>query len=183
MIVAWTGIRGGLSLAAALAIPLTLGSGVLFPQRDQIIFLTYGVILVTLVVQGLTLPLLIRLLHVTGDQSRAEEENAARLTATKAALVRLEALAVEDWVPFDVADHLRGHYVKKLRLLEGRAGGLVDPASEGYTSSYSRLHRALLSAEHEAVVRLRDEGVIADQVLHTIERNLDLERVRLDSQS
>jgi Na+/H+ antiporter len=182
MIIAWTGIRGGLSLAAALAIPLTLGSGAPFPQRERIIFLTYSVILTTLVLQGLTLPFLIRLLRVKRDGSRAREENRARLTATRAALSRLEALSAEDWAPAEVADHLREHYVAKLRLLEGREDGASDSASEEKTAAYSRLQQALLAEEHKAVVRLRDEGVIEDEVLHTIERDLDLERVRLDSQ-
>ncbi|HLK61045.1 MAG TPA: Na+/H+ antiporter [Chthonomonadaceae bacterium] len=179
MIIAWTGIRGGLSLAAALAIPLTLGSGTPFPQREQIIFLTYTVILTTLVLQGLTLPFLIRYLRVKRDGSRAQEENTARLTATKAALSRLEALSGEDWVPSGVAGHLREHYMEKLRLLEGREDGSADSAFEEKTAAYSRLQQALLAAEHKTVVRLRDEGVIEDEVLHVIERDLDLERIRL----
>jgi CPA1 family monovalent cation:H+ antiporter len=180
-IIAWTGIRGGLSLAAALAIPLTLGDGAPFPQRDRMIFLTYSVILTTLVLQGLTLPLLIKALHVKRDKTRSEEENTARLSATKAALIRLDSLAGEDWAPTEVSDHLREHYVERLHLLEGRTGGTSDSASETNTAAYSRLHRELLAAEHKAVVLLRDEGVIEDEVLHTIERDLDLERVRLDS--
>jgi CPA1 family monovalent cation:H+ antiporter len=181
MIVAWTGIRGGLSLAAALAIPLTLGNGTPFPQRDRMILLTYSVILTTLVLQGLTLPLLIRALRVKRDRSRAEEENTARLEATKSALSRLDTLSGEDWVPPEVSDHLREHYAVQLRLLEGRTSGSSDSASETITAAYSRLYQEMLAEEHRAIVLLRDEGVIEDDVLHTIERDLDLERVRLDS--
>lgn len=179
MIIAWTGIRGGLSLAAALAIPLTLGNGNPFPQRERIIFLTYSVILATLVVQGLTLPLLIRSLRVKRDSSRAQEENTARLAATKAALSRLDSLSEEDGAPAGVVDHLRDHYLVQLRLLEGREQGAADSATEEKTASYTRLHQELLAAEQEAIVCLRDEGVIEDEVLHLIERDLDLERIRL----
>jgi monovalent cation/hydrogen antiporter len=97
--VAYTGMRGAISLAAALAIPLTVQNGASFPGRDQILFLTFCVILVTLVVQGMSLPLLIRRLGLAGAESEEErEETEARLRAAEAALARLEELADEDWV-------------------------------------------------------------------------------------
>jgi len=182
-IIAWTGIRGGLSLAAALAIPLTLRNGQPFPQRERIIFLTYSVILTTLVLQGLTLPFLIRTLRIKRDGSRDKEENTARLAAARAALNRLDALSGEDWAPPEVAHHLRGHYEKRLRLLEGRERGASDADTEENSAAYARLQQALLAAEHKAVVGLRDEGAIEDEVLHIIEHDLDLERIRLDSRT
>ncbi len=182
MIVAWTGIRGGLSLAAALAIPLTLGNGAPFPHRDMMIFLTYCVILVTLVLQGLTLPILIRVLKVKSDRSREEEENNARLQGTRAALSRLDILSDESWAPAEVSEHLREHYLAKLRLLEGRVHGSSNITSETNRSAYSKLHEELLAAEHRAIVLMRDEGEIEDDVLHTIERDLDLQRVQLGTE-
>lgn len=178
-IVAWTGIRGGLSLAAALAVPLTLSNGAPFPERHRIIFLTFSVILVTLVLQGLSLPGLIRRLRLKGDRSQEREENEARLKATEAALTRLEALTAEEWVPPGIADHLREHYATRLRLYKRRVAKGDGGPHEERTAAYHRLQRELLEAEHEAVVRLRDEGAISDDVLHTIERELDLERIRL----
>lgn len=181
-IIAWTGIRGGLSLAAALAIPLALGNGAPFPQRKRIIFLTYSVILVTLVLQGLSLPFLIRGLRVKRDRSREKEENTARLAAARAALDRLDALSGEDWAPAREAAHLRKHYEKRLQLLEGRADGTSDAVAEDNAAAYSRLQQALLAEEHLAATRLRDDGVIEDEVFHDFERELDLERIRLESQ-
>jgi CPA1 family monovalent cation:H+ antiporter len=128
MIVAWTGLRGGLSLAAALALPLTLGNGMPFPQRDLIIFLTYSVILTTLVIQGLTLPVLIRCLGIKQDGSRDQEENRARMAAVQAALLRLQALSLEDWVAPEVAERLRERYAARLQVLQGRAD-LFPPAA------------------------------------------------------
>lgn len=183
MIIAWTGIRGGLSLAAALAIPLTTGSGKPFPFRDQIIFLTYSVILSTLVIQGLTLPLLIRFLRVKRDVSRDQEENEARLASALASISRLDTLATEDWVPDDVAAHLRVHYEEQIRLLKGRVDGTSNPTVEQNSAAYTRLQQELLEAGHKAVVSLRDKGDIEDEVMHTVERDIDLERVRLDSQN
>ena len=174
--------RGSLSLAAALAIPLTIKNGAPFPQRDRIIFLTYCVILTTLVLQGLSLPALVRRLGLKKDRSRSREENEARLAATKAALGRLDALSTESWAPPEVAEHLREHYLSRLRLLQGRADGSSDAPSEERSAAYSRLQQELLAAEHQAVVRLRDEGIIDDDVLHAIERELDLDRIRLASQ-
>jgi CPA1 family monovalent cation:H+ antiporter len=182
MIVAWTGLRGGLSLAAALALPLTLGNGMPFPQRDLIIFLTYSVILTTLVIQGLTLPVLIRCLGIKQDGSRDQEENRARMAAVQAALLRLQALSLEDWVAPEVAERLRERYAARLQVLQGRADGASTASSEEYWTIYSHLQQELLAAEHTEIVRLRDAGQIDDSVLHAIERELDLERVRLGLQ-
>ena len=103
--IAWAGVRGAVSLAAALALPTDV------PDRDLIVFVTFAVILVTLVGQVLTLPLLIRVLRVEDDDSGADREDAkARIKAAEAALARLEELAVEDWVHEDTAERMRGQY-------------------------------------------------------------------------
>jgi len=177
-ILGWTGIRGALSLAAALAIPLTVHNGAPFPARDRIIFLTFGVILVTLVLQGLTLPALISRLGVKDDDSAEREENEARLRATEAALERLEALAGEEWAPPEAIDDLRRHYTRRLHRLRARSDGRPDGRHEALLQQSGRLQQELLDAEHNTVIALRDQGVINDQVLHEIERDLDLERGR-----
>jgi CPA1 family monovalent cation:H+ antiporter len=178
VIVGWAGIRGALSLAAALAIPLTVRSGAPFPERDRIIFLTFGVILVTLVLQGLTLPVLIRRLGVEDDGSAEREENEARLRAAEAGLDRLEAIAAEQRAPQELIDDLRRHYIHRLRRLRARSDGSFDGRHEEQLQQSRQLQRELLDAEHTTVIELRDQGVINDQVLHEIERDLDLERVR-----
>jgi Na+/H+ antiporter len=177
-ILGWTGIRGALSLAAALAIPLTVHSGAPFPDRDWIIFLTFSVILVTLVLQGLTLPALIRRLGVKDDGSAEREENEARLRATEAGLNRLEALAAEEWAPPEAIDDFRRQYTRRLHRLRARSGGRPDGRDEAMLQQGRRLQQELLDAEHNTVIALRDQGVINDEVLHKIERDLDLERVR-----
>src|SRR5438876_1071064 len=117
LIVAWTGMRGGVSLAAALALPLTLTGSVPFPQRDLVIFFTFGVILVTLVGQGLSLGPIVRLLGLERDSSLEREHAQAHLVAARAALSRLDELATETWVPEDARIKMRSHYEQKLRTL------------------------------------------------------------------
>src|SRR5438132_6740334 len=109
-LIAWSGMRGAVSLAAALAIPLSTNAGTAFPERDLIIFLTFCVILGTLVVQGLTLPAVIRGLRIEPDHLEDREDAKARIKAADAALARLDELEVEDWVREDTAERLRGLY-------------------------------------------------------------------------
>ena len=109
-VLAWSGMRGAVSLAAALALPLTTDLGSLFPDRDLIVFLTFAVILGTLVIQGLTLPGVIRLLDLEDDGLAEKEDAKARIHAAEAALARLEELLDEEWVREDTAERLRGLY-------------------------------------------------------------------------
>src|SRR5437879_6390230 len=119
-IVAWTGMRGVVSLAAALALPLTVQDGSPFPGRELILFLTFVVILATLVVQGLSLPALIRWLGVEDDRSEEKEERQARLLANQSALARIEELAGSDPVSRDTAQRIRSEYEDRIRQLEVR---------------------------------------------------------------
>src|SRR6266516_3964547 len=116
-IVAWMGMRGGVSLAAALALPLSLSSGVPFPQRDLVIFFTFCVILATLVGQGLSLMPIIQFLELQPDSSLEREHAQAHIVGARAALSRLDQLATEEWVPQDALSHLRSFYEKKLDAL------------------------------------------------------------------
>ena len=137
-----------------------------------------GVVELMLGLQGLTLPALIRRLGVKDDGSAEREENEARLRAAEAGLSRLEALAAEEWAPPEAIEDLRGHYTRRLRRLRARADGKTDGRHETVLQQRRRLQQELLEAEHNTVIALRDQGVINDQVLHKIERDLDLERVR-----
>jgi CPA1 family monovalent cation:H+ antiporter len=176
----WAGMRGAVSLAAALAIPLHTDSGGPFPHRALIVFLAFSVVFTTLVLQGLTLPLVIRLLHIgDGDQSEHEEAQ-ARIRAAEAALERLDELAQEDWVREDTAERMRGTYDFRRRRFAARLEGDAD-GIESRSADYQRLRVALLDAERDALLALRREGAISDEVRHRIERDLDLEHSRLDS--
>jgi monovalent cation/hydrogen antiporter len=180
LISSWSGMRGAVSLAAALALPLETDSGQPFPERELILFVTFGVILVTLVVQGLTLPALIRRLGVHDDGAEQREELQARLGATDAALARLEELAVEEWTRDDTVERLRGLYQFRRRRLKARAGIFEDDGYEDRSLAYQRLVRELLEAQRHAIIRLRNQGVISDGVMHRVERELDLEDSRLE---
>jgi NhaP-type Na+/H+ or K+/H+ antiporter len=174
MVLSWSGMRGSVSLAAALALPADT------PQRDLVIFLTFAVILATLVLQGLTLPVLIRRLGVHDDGSDAEEELRARLVATQAALARLEELGLEDWTRNDTVERMTNLYDYRRRRLKARAGKIEDDGYEDRSQTYQRMVREVLEAQRAAVVGLRNQGVISNDVMHRIERELDLEDQRLE---
>jgi monovalent cation/hydrogen antiporter len=179
-LIGWTGLRGAVTLAAALALPLTTSSGAPFPQRDLLIYLAFCVILATLVLQGLSLPLVIRLLHLEDDGSARKEETKARIYAADAAVARLEELAGEDWVREDTAERMRGLYRFRRSRFSARFDQEDDGAIEQRSQDYQRLRRELLDAERRAVVELRREGRINDDVMNLVQRDLDLEDARLD---
>jgi Na+/H+ antiporter len=179
-VVAWCGMRGAVSLAAALAIPLTTDAGAAFPQRDLIIFLTFCVILGTLVVQGLTLPAVIRAFHLEPDHLAEEEDARARIAAADAALARLEELTGEDWVRDDTAERMRGLYGFRRNRFSSRFADGDDGAIEQQSQAYQRLRRELLDAERSAVVDLRRQGDISSDVERGLLRDLDLEDARLE---
>jgi monovalent cation/hydrogen antiporter len=174
VVIAWAGIRGAVSLAAALALPNDV------PGRDLIVFITFVVILVTLVGQGLTLPGLIRVLRIQTDDGAEREDAKARIKAADAALQRLAELEGEEWVYDDTAERLRGSYRFRRNRYQARLDGIDDDGVEDRSQRYQRLRRELLDAEREAVLRLRNEGVITEDVMHRVERDLDLEDSRLD---
>jgi Na+/H+ antiporter len=180
LVIGWSGMRGAVSLAAALALPLETRAGQRFPQRNLIIFVTFGVIVATLVLQGLSLPGLIRRLGLHRDDSEAQEELRGRLRATDAALVRLEELAAEEWTRVDTVERMRGLYQFRRRRLKARAGYLADDGAQDRSLAYQRLVRELLEAQRREIVRLRNQGEISNEVMHRIERDLDLEDSRLE---
>jgi monovalent cation/hydrogen antiporter len=178
-VIAWTGMRGVISLAAALALPLQTASGAEFVWRDLIIFLTFCVILATLVVQGLSLPVLIRALGLEDDNIGDKEETHGRIQVAEAALERLDELVDEDWVREDTAERIRGLYNYRRNRFSTRFEGDPDGVEER-SSAYQQLMAELLGAQRQRLVRMRDEGKIGDEVMHRIERELDLEESRLE---
>ena len=179
---AWAGMRGAVSLAAALALPLETDAGAPLPERDLILFITFALILVTVVGQGLTLPYLIRRLGVQEDGAEEEaEEMRARWAASRAALERLDELAVEEWTLDDTVERLRGLYEFRQRRVKVRAGKIEDEDGiENRSLSYQRLMHELYTVQRRAVVELRNGGEISNDVMHRIERELDLEESRLE---
>jgi monovalent cation/hydrogen antiporter len=179
---AWSGMRGAVSLAAALALPLETDAGAPLPERDLILFLTFALILVTVVGQGLTLPYLIRRLGVQEDGEEEEaEEMRARYVAARAALERLDELAVEDWTRDDTIERLRGLYQFRQRRVKVRSGKVADDDGiEERSLAYQRLMHELYAVQRRAMVDLRNGGEISNDVMHRIERELDLEESRLE---
>jgi CPA1 family monovalent cation:H+ antiporter len=179
-VIGWMGMRGAVTLAAALGIPLTVNGGARFPDRQLIIFLAFSVIFVTLVLQGLTLPAVIRMLGLEDDGLDDKEEAKARIKAADAALDRLHELETEAWVREDTAERMAGLYRFRKTRYRARFDIDDDGAIEERSANYQRLRRELLEAERAAVVDLRRQGRISDDVMHRIERDLDLEDNRLD---
>jgi Na+/H+ antiporter len=180
-VISWAGMRGAVSLAAALAIPLETDGGAPFPARELIIFLAFAVIFATLVLQGLTLPALIRALRLEDDPSEAHEDAKARLRAAEAALARLEELTGEDWVREDTAERVAGLYRFRADRFGSRLDGRGEPDVEERSQDFQRLRRELLAAERDAVVELRRSRVISDDVMHRVLRDIALDEVRLDA--
>jgi CPA1 family monovalent cation:H+ antiporter len=177
-VIGWAGMRGSVSLAAALALPLSTDAGAPFPERDLIIFLAFVVIIATLVGQGLTLGPLIRRLGVEDDGSEEREEIAARIRLAEAAISRAEELNGADWVRADTLDRVRGMYDYRRRRFGARSDGDGDEYEER-TGAYVRLMYEIFDAQREELITLRNSGDISDEVRRRVERELDLEESRL----
>lgn len=173
-VVAWAGMRGVVSLAAALALPREV------PERDLLIFLTFSVILATLVGQGLSLPLLIRWLRVGADGDLAHDEAQARAATAEAAVARLDELAVEWPTHLELIDQLRGIYQHRTRHADAHRHGPTG-AAEQELLEHREIRHAVIEAERQAAIAMRDRGIISDEVLRAIERDLDLEEVRMEA--
>ena len=180
LIAAWSGMRGAVSLAAALALPLRTHNGTPLPDRNLIIFLTFAVIFSTLVVQGLSLPTLIRRLGVTRDGQEDAEEVRARLVATKAALAQLDELSGEEWTREDTIERMRRAYEYRKRRFAARAGKIEDDGYEDRSLAYQHLVQIVLAAQRDALVDLRNRGEISNELMNRVVRELDLEESRLE---
>jgi monovalent cation/hydrogen antiporter len=182
VIMGWAGMRGAVSLAAALSLPLETDAGAPFPERDLVIFLAYCVVLFTVVGQGLTLPALIRRLGVVDDGADEEaEEQAARIAAAEAALEALDGLAEQEWARADTVERLRRLYAFRRRRFATLRGDLED--EDGIVDrsfAYQRLMHGVIEAQRAAIVRMRNQGLISADVMRRVERDLDLEETRLE---
>jgi CPA1 family monovalent cation:H+ antiporter len=174
-LVGWAGMRGVLSLAAAFSLPEKLSNGAPFPYRDLIIFLTFCVIFATLVVQGLSMPSLIRLLGLAGGSGGYEEETLARRKMISAALKTLDRIRNEkNGQPKELLDQFETYYRQRLALLEHRGDGASgDPQTE--ILAYRRhVAQELRNAERSVALDLRNRNKIHDEVLRRLEHELDL---------
>lgn len=180
LLIGWTGMRGVVSLAAALALPLTISGGSPFPKRDLILFLTFCVILVTLVLQGFTLPILVRWLKVVDDVDIEREEMEGRLRAAEAAVARIEEITSQDdsLAEAEMVQWLQTQYRDRIRRISACCVAM-DEGSFDQLAAFQDLQHEVITTERRTAIRLRNQGVINDEVLHRIERDLDLEETRL----
>ena len=175
-VVAWTGMRGAISLAGALALPFVLSSGAPFPQRNLIIFITFFSILATLVLQGLTLPPLIRALHLEDDGETAREEQNARLQIARAALSRIEQMQSDANTSAPVLEHFKKLYTfraSKAHAAEGSAGDMLRDKLQ--------VALALVQAQRDELAQLRKRGDLHEDAVRRIQNDLDLEEQRLQN--
>ena len=178
-VLSWAGMRGAVTLAAALALPLATDSGSPLPERNVIVFLAFAVIVVTLVIQGLTLPALVRAVDLPADPREPQEEAYAWERAMEAGLARLEELHDEPWVDPTVVQRLRDTFDLRIAQYSARSEGEEDRKAEKAVRASAHLRRELLAAERAAVVELRLSGEISDNVERQVFRELDLEDARL----
>ena len=180
-VIGWGGMRGVLSLAAAVSLPYALPDGRTFPQRSMIIYLAFCLIVATLVVQGLTLPWLIRRLGLSERFGMKDEEQEARRVLLREALVHLDRKRSKNRDHSAIFGELIASYQQRLDAMpaerEGHVQGLVDQAPR------SAAILEVLQAERVALIRLWDEGQVDDEVLRTLQRELDLEENRVHTGS
>ncbi len=181
---AFTGVRGIVSLAAALAIPLTTTNGGAFPDRDLILFLTFSVILVTLVGQGSLLPPVIRALGLANAGRREryivrQEESVARRQAIEAALVRLDELSGQRELSEDIVKPLRTHYRNRLKAADSRNNG--DAEHTRSINVHDEIEFLLITAERKHINDLYRNGKLKDEARRRIERDLDLREAQLSN--
>ena len=178
-LIGWAGIRGVDSLATALAVPLVVSAGTPFPSRNLVIFLSFGVILSTLILQGLSMPLLIRALKLRGDGQDENEEMKGRSAAAQAALRRLDQVAQEAWALPVCVERIRAEYSERIQRFQARLHHDGEAHYEEHAALMRRLRLELLNEERRAIIDLRDREVINDDVLRDIERDIDLEELRV----
>jgi CPA1 family monovalent cation:H+ antiporter len=180
-LIGWTGMRGIVSLALALALPLTLPDGTPFPQRAVVVVVSFAVILVTLVLQGLTLPAVIRALRLKDDGADLREEREALLSASAAAVKRLAEIDQTSIINPQLLDRVRLPYEQRLeRLTEQTREDPECRLTEGESAAFRRLRGQALDAERKAIVALRNQGRISEEVLHRVQEALDLEALQPD---
>jgi monovalent cation/hydrogen antiporter len=187
VVVSWVGMRGVVSLAAALALPFTTADGSPFPERDLLIFLTVCVIVVTLVGQGLSLPWVLRAVRLRVDGSEAHEQASAREAATSAAVARIEQLA-EEWPNhLPLIETLRSQYAHRASHLgehidepDGQHRARASEAEQELIE-HRAIRHAVIESQRDAILELRNTGVINDDVLREVERDLDLEELRMEA--
>jgi len=181
LVLSWAGMRGVVSLAAALALPMTLPSGEPFPARPVILIVTLTVIVFTLVGQGLTLPWLIRRLQLGVDVGVREEEARARQRLLEAASRRIDQLYPVWPGHRPLLDQLRETYRHRSEHVDRQRESSTDDGADRELIEHTEIKRTVLDSEREALMRMRADGEVSEEILRNLERELDLEERRMDA--
>jgi len=182
VVLSWTAMRGIVSLAAVLSIPELTADGRPFPHRELVVFLAYAVILVTLILPATTLPFLLPRLGIRAGDEHLQEETMARLESAKAALQALERMKAEGRYPVTLLDFFKGRVERRLKAIETSLEPAAFSSLLGEEIIQRRLLREMIDAERKALVDLRTHDKIHDEVFHLINRELDVEDLRLKTQ-
>lgn len=177
-ILGWCGMRGVVSLAAALALPIYTSPGNPFPGRELIIFLAFCVIFSTLVLQGLTLPALIRRMGISNFESEVFEEAEARVKAAEIALRRLDELSNEEWVSAGYIERLKLIYEERMRFANRHTGKSENLEEENSALTFRRLQKDILNTERRALLQLHYQGQLSHEIMRRILYDIDLESSR-----
>ncbi|MBV8601908.1 MAG: Na+/H+ antiporter [Candidatus Eremiobacteraeota bacterium] len=180
-IISWSGMRGIVSLTAALALPVTVAGGAHFPRREETIFITFCVIFATLVAMGLSLPLVVRALGVLEDGKMEKKEIEIRIRALEQGLQRLRELepTFDSEVEWEVEGRIVDEYQHRIEHLSGHLDGAANPQAASEDSVDHRLQEEALNAERTAIQAMRTSGEIPDEIYRNIEFDLDLADARL----
>lgn len=176
----WSGMRGVVSLAAALALPLTITDGSAFPYRNTILFITFSVILMTLVVQGITLPLLIRLFHLREGHSHEEEEKNLRTHLSYTAIEHIESNYAQEDATRDALHHIKTKYEKRIDFINKKMLTVdLTSHSTAVFVEFNKVQLQMINFERKEIRTLRRKNQFSEEVLRKIEYELDLEEAAL----
>lgn len=177
-VVGWSGMRGIVSLAAALSIPFVMSEGVIFPHRDLIIFITYCVIVITLIVPTISLPIILNNLHLPGEVNDMREESMARVRTAESSIEHIQKFAQKEKIPDEIIHDLNKQLDRRLKTIKTQLN--QNPYST-LTNEHLALKKLILTAiesERKTLVELRKSGEIHDEIFHRLSYELDLEEMR-----
>lgn len=179
--IGWAGMRGIVSLAAVLAIPQALISNEAAKHLEILIFITYCVIVATLIVPSITLPPLLRFLHLADTEDNLKEEALARIRSIQGVLEHVTSLANKENIPCDILEDFKKQFGRKLKVIEHQIGDTPYSVLNNDYIAMKKLTIAALESERETLLRLRKIGEIRDEVFHSLSDELDLEELRARS--
>lgn len=180
-ILSWTGMRGIVSLAAVLSVPNVLTSGAPFPHRDILIFITYFVIVVTLIVPSITMPRLLNMLHLTNAEDKLREEAIARILSLEQGIKNIDELVQTEKLSCQAYKELRNQIQRKIDVLHTQISDAPYSTLNTEYLALKRLTLVALQGEKQALISLRKEGELHDEIFHVLLNELDLEEVRVKS--